>query len=314
MAKLCALIQPKAITVVGGGEPALYVSGDKRLGDLICALGNDDFGCSPAIGLMTNGTLWPPGNPRWHHHVQWIRYSLDASTAETYAINKGKDLFERVVESVIRTLTQTRIAQVGVGFLYHPVNVAEAGPAIALFANRIREICPEQLYRFNIQFRPWRMPTGRPSVRERILSDKDIEEAIVVLFDYVERDSFLEQFIRQNTNIAVNLVCGGARETAEPFSECFFGLAKTVVRADGSLYPCFRVAAQEQPEFYCGNIATDPPLKIALRELYVSAVSVQQICVPDYDQCLFCIFNNMLEDSSGDRSQPKPELAEDYFF
>jgi pyruvate,water dikinase len=314
MAKICSTIRPRAITLVGGGEPALYRSGTKKLGDLICALGGGDFGCTPAIGLITNGTLWPPGNQQWHHHVQWVRFSLDASTTESYKRSKGKDYFDQVVNNVFRVLTETTIPQVGVGFLYHPGNIVEAGPVIALFGNRIRELCPEHLHRFNVQFRPWRVPTGRPSVKERILSRRDIQDAAAVLSGYLEDDSFLGSFIRQNTNIAVNLLCGGARETAMPFSECFFGLAKTVVRADGSLYPCFRVAAQEDPLFYCGNVITDTPLKIALRELYVTAVSVRQTCVPDHDKCLFCVFNNMLEDGIAGKSQPTLELAGDYFF
>ena len=314
IAKICSVIQPKAITIVGGGEPLLYNSGEKRLGDLICALGNGEFDCTPAIGLITNGTLWPPGNPHWHHYVQWIRYSLDASTTKSYTKGKGKNYFDNVVDNIFRSLTETNIPQVGVGFIYHPGNIAEAGLLVSLFANRLREICPDQIHRLNIQFRPWRAPTGRPSIKERILSSKDIDEASAILFNHMEQDSTLEQFIQQNTNIAVNLLCGGAREKVKPFSECLFGLAKTVIRANGSLYPCFRVAASEEPLFYCGNITADEPLKIALKELYVTIVSVKQICIPEYDKCLFCVFNDMLEAGLASETPPWCEFREDFFF
>ena len=209
---------------------------------------------------------------------------------------------------------QTSIAQVGVGFLYHPGNIRECGPAIALLAERIRKQCPDQLHRFNIQFRPWRPPAGRPSISERILSHRDIEEASAILLEIVERDSFLEQFVQENTNVAVNLLCGGAREALAPFSECYFGLAKIVIRADGTLYPCFRVSAQEDPLFYSGSILQDPPLKIALRELYVAAHSVKQECIPEHEKCLFCVFNNMLQDGIVDRDRLYLEPTEDYFF
>jgi hypothetical protein len=268
----------------------------------------------PAIGLITNGTLWPPGDRRWHEHVQWIRYSLDASTASSYRSSKGRDCFERVVSNVFRTLEETAIPQVGVGYLYHPGNVTEAGAAIARFAVRIRERCPDQMGRFNVQFRPRRAPTGRPSIKERILSQEEVKEAAAHLLGLVEADCFMWDFVRQHTNVAVNLLCGGAREQVRPFSACFFGLAKTVVRADGSLYPCFRAAAARDPSFYCGNVLTDAPLTIALRELYVAAVSTRQICVPAYEQCLFCVFNNLLEEGVRGAARPNPELAGEHFF
>ena len=74
------------------------------------------------------------------------------------------------------------------------------------------------------------------------------------------------------------------------------------------------MAASEDPSFYCGNILTDPPLKIALKELYVNIFSVKQLCVPDYEKCLFCVFNNMLENAIAHKSRLSPVLAGDYFF
>jgi len=312
--RIFSVIRPKSITLVGGGEPALYKSHKQKLGDFIYAIGNGEFNCAPEIGLISNGTLWPMGNSKWHHYVKWVRYSLDASSVELYMRGKGANYFEKVIENVFQTLTETKIPQVGVGFLYHPGNIAEAGPLISLLANRIRKNCPEQLHRFNIQFRPWRMPIGDPSINERILSHSDIEESSSILLSYIDRDNSLESFIRENTNIAVNLICGGAREKVEPFSECYFGLAKTVVRANGDLYPCFRSAASRDPNFYCGNILTDTSLKIALRELYVSIFSTQKICVPNNEKCLFCVFNNIFENAIANKSKPMQVLAGDYFF
>jgi radical SAM protein with 4Fe4S-binding SPASM domain len=314
VSKICAVIQPKAITVVGGGEPTLYRSQQQSLGDLICALGQGRFGCRPDLGLISNGVLWPPGNPQWHHSLKWIRYSVDASSAETYARIKGKDCFDLIIDNVFRLLTQTQIPQVGVGFLYHPGNIVEAGPLIAYLAKRIRDTCPDQVSRLNVQFRPWRMPTGRPSIQEKILSREDVAFAANTLFSYIDQDPFIEQFTRQNTNIAVNLLCGGAREKVKPFSDCFFGLAKLVVRADGSIYPCFRMAANQDERFYCGNILEDSPLKIALRSLHVIVDSVHQVCTSEFDKCLFCVFNNALESGLTGRVQLDQKLVGDYFF
>lgn len=312
--KICSSIQPKAITIVGGGEPTLYKSGKFRLGDLINSIGNGEYDCTPAIGLITNGTLWVPGNPTWHHHVDWIRYSLDTSSAESYLIRKGKDYFDIVVDNVIRTLTDTNIPLVSVGFLYHPGTIVETGSLISNFAKLIKNRCMDQIDRFSIQFRPWRLPIGNPAINERILSQQDIEDAALDLFHRIEQEPFLEQFIRRNTNIAVNLLCGGAREKVSPFSECYFGLAKSVIRANGSIYPCFRVAADHKRDFYCGNIVSDTALKIALRELYVHIYSAKNICTPNYESCLFCVFNNMLEHGARYKPEIQQGVAGDYFF
>lgn len=314
MAQICSVIQPKAVTMVGGGEPALYKSKGKKLGDLICALGNGEYGSTPAIGIISNGTLWIPGNPNWHRYVDWIRYSLDASSTESYITGKGKDFFDTVIDNVMRTLTDTTIPLVSIGFLYNPSNIVEASSLISNFAKRTRNHFTDYLDRFSIQFRPWRMPVGRPAINEQVLSEQDIEDAAVNLFKLIEHDPCLEEFIRQNTNIAVNLLCAGAREKVYPFSECYFGLAKTVVRANGALYPCFRVAAAEEMDFYCGNIISDTALKVALRELYVHIVSVKKVCIPEFEKCLFCVFNNMLESGLKTKIQIQQEITEDYFF
>jgi len=314
LSKICSLIQPDAITIAGGGEPALYKSGKYRLGDLICALGSGELECSPAIGLITNGTVWPRGNQDWHNYTDWVRYSLDSSSKQSYIEGKGRDCFDKVAGNIIKALSETDIPQVGVGFVYHPGNIAGAGNIISYFAKIIKQICPDELHRFNIQFRPWRPPTGAPGITEQIISSKDVDMASRILFDNIDQDKSLERFIKENTNIAVNLLCRGAREIVYPFSECYFGLAKTVIRADGSLYPCFRKAAGKDLQFYYGNIITDNYQKIALRELYVLASSARKICAFDHDKCLLCLFNNILEKAIVDGTRPAPDAVGDYFF
>jgi radical SAM protein with 4Fe4S-binding SPASM domain len=166
----------------------------------------------------------------------------------------------------------------------------------------------------NVQFRPWRIPEGRPSISEPVLSTLDAEHATKLLLRKLDEIPGLEKFVRQNTNIAVNLLCRGARENTRPFTDCFFGLAKMVIRADGSLYPCFRMAAEQNPEFKCGNLLTDSPLRIALRSLYAEAVSAREACVPQPETCLFCVFNNLFEDSISAKISPDPASGGDFFF
>ncbi len=314
ISNIFSTMKPRAITLVGGGEPALYRSQGMQLGDLISALGEGTFGIRPSIGLITNGTTLPKGNPGWHQYTEWIRFSLDAADPQVYKNFKGRDHFNKVVDNVFRVLIETKIPKVGVGYIYHPGNIAKAAELINLFAKRIQEICPEHLHRFNIQFRPWRSPIGQPSIRDRIISKKDIAAAEEFTLALVQSDPFLEKFIRQNTNLAINLLCGGAREKVEHFSECFVGLAKAVIRADGSVYPCFRVAAERNPNFLAGNILHDSSESIALKSLYVITKSVQTICVPEFDKCLFCVFNNIIESNLNQTFDLPPAIAGDYFF
>jgi len=227
---------------------------------------------------------------------------------------KGKDYFDIVVDNIMRALQETNISQVGVGFLYNPGTIREAGSIISIFEKKLRKDCPDQIHRFNIQFRPWRKPTGRPAINEQILSQEEIDDATTDLLSRLEKNQISEQFIKLNTNIAANLLCGGARENIDPFSECFYGLAKSVIRANGTLYPCFRVAATESADFNCGNIISDSPLKIALNELFVHIYSVKSICKSHHDKCLFCVFNNMLEQGIETNLRNNPESSGDYFF
>lgn len=311
---LGSVFQPRAVTLVGGGEPACYFSQGNRLGDLIADLGNGAFGFKPDLGLISNGTIWPPGNTNWHHYVKWIRFSLDAATPTTYINIKGKDLFWSVVENVFRTIKETNIPQVGIGFIYHPGNILEADKVITLFEDLIQKRCPDQIDRFNIQFRPWRPPIGKPSIKDYILSPSDADSSAQALFQEIQRNPGLEGFIKNNTNIAVNLLCRGSREKADIFSECLFGLAKNVVRADGSVFPCFRVAAERDSAFCLGNLIFDPPEKIALRGLYINAVISKQVCTAEPNTCLFCVYNNILEKNLSQEPSLSQEVLEDFFF
>ncbi len=311
---LMDLIQPKAITIVGGGEPTLYDSEGRSLGDLVSALGSGLFGYAPALGIISNGIIWPTGNTHWHKYVSWFRVSLDYGTDKSYYENKGKDLFGTVVENVFRLLRDTKIPQVGIGFLYNPNNLSDIGALLSLFGEKMLGEYRRYLSRFNIQLRPWRSPVGRPSINEHTITNKDVEDTFRNIQARIAAFPELEEFIRTHTNIAVNLLVRGAREQIEPFPECYFGLAKVVVRADGTLYPCFRVAARSDQSFCAGNIISDAPEKIALRQLYIHTATIPAQCLPEPEKCLFAVFNNILDRGISGNLRADPEVREDYFF
>jgi MoaA/NifB/PqqE/SkfB family radical SAM enzyme len=313
MRHLLAIFEPKAVTLVGGGEPALYESDATRIGDFIRQMGTGEFGPPPELGLITNGTVWPPGDTSWHKHLKWIRISVDAASSVTYAQFKGADHFGRAVDNVFRCLTETTIPAVGVGFLYHPNNICEAVQLISSIAHRCAQVCPTEVQRLNMQFRPWRDPSRSVAITDRVLSKFEANKAAEELIRLTNDDPFLSTFVQRNTNIAINLLCGGARWGVKPFSECYFGLAKAVVRADGSVYPCFDKAARRDRSFRCGDAVHETALSIALRALYVAAVPARDHCSLAPEQCLFCTFNNILESHLAG-SRPAVAVPPDMFF
>ncbi len=312
--KILDIFKPRAVTIVGGGEPTLYTSQGRKLGDLITSFGKGEFGPPPALGLITNGVLLPPGNPDWHSHVQWLRVSLDWSCRESYFAAKKRDYFDSVLANIRHYLRETSIPQVGVGFLIQPNKLREVAPLIELFNNILRSECADEIHRFNIQFRPWRSPIGRPGITEHVITNSDVETIFSDLDLRMKRNPDLRKFARGHTNIASNLLSRGAREQAEEFSECFIGLTKAVVRANGDLFPCFRMAADFEPHFHEGNILNDSKLAIALKQIFIQAVSAREHCIPAGTQCLFTVFNNMLEKGLSHGVKPPAEVKGDYFF
>ena len=101
----------KGYCFAGTGEPSLY----PYLDEMVELINSREGECA----MITNGTLinYNPNN------FKWIGISLDAGTKETYKKEKGKDLFEKVLENV-KELTQSN-AEISVKYLIHPNNCEE---------------------------------------------------------------------------------------------------------------------------------------------------------------------------------------------
>lgn len=123
----CAKSGVKAIELTGGGEPSLH----PRFVDLLKALNDREL----EIGLITNGS-WRPkdmmGAIRELRNAEWVRFSLDAATAETHQITHAskRDDFDRAI-SAIKYLIGHR-ATVGISFIVQKQNVHEIRDAVHL--------------------------------------------------------------------------------------------------------------------------------------------------------------------------------------
>lgn len=311
--KLFEVFSPKAITIVGGGEPLLYESHSRRIEDLLRTL-HALGGGRTKLGLITNGTLLPMDDACWYECIDWIRVSLDAGTPETYAMLKGHDEFDGVLERFFNIVSTTEIPLVGLGYLYSSVNIRNAIDLVERIANRMFMDYKKHLGRVNIQFRPWRSPGVDAKITDRVLTDGQINALSIGLLERTVDHHRLKTFVKENTNLAVNVLSGGARRGTRPFSQCYVGLAKIVVRADGSLYPCFRVAALEDERFVCGNVITDTARSIAEKMKGVFLNQIPSLCFREHERCLFCNFNNLMEDHIHGDQAPADVPECDFFF
>ncbi len=114
----------KGVVLEGGGEPTIYpffsevVQYAKSVG--------------LAVGLITNGTQTLDVDIL--SSLEWIRVSLDASTAEEYHALKGVDCFEKVIDNI--AIYAKSCESVGVGYVVTNNNISK----IESLVIRLREL------------------------------------------------------------------------------------------------------------------------------------------------------------------------------
>lgn len=111
----------RAIEFPGGGEPTTH----PQFGAIIEAFAGSDL----PLGLVTNGQLAERILPV-AKAFEWIRVSLDAGDAATFARMHGVDRFQTIVDGIRRLANAS--ATIGVGFLVTPTNWRSAPLAVPL--------------------------------------------------------------------------------------------------------------------------------------------------------------------------------------
>ncbi|MHA1852569.1 MAG: radical SAM/SPASM domain-containing protein [Candidatus Heimdallarchaeaceae archaeon] len=108
----------KAIEWTGGGEPTLHPD-HKEIFKRAKKLGFEQ-------ALVTNGTLLDEKTLQIIKDFEWVRFSVDAATAETYRAIKSTDLFDVVIRNLRRLI---RIHEenciIGFSFIVCPDNYRE---------------------------------------------------------------------------------------------------------------------------------------------------------------------------------------------
>jgi hypothetical protein len=268
-------LNPKAITITGGGEPNTYISEHKNMNDVILKI--IEVLPNAKIGLINNNTELPKGE--WTKHILWQRSSLDAATKETYLYLKNRDKFLIVKENVISLLKNTLIPYIGIGFLYRDENLHEIFSFLTDWYNWHKMQNDKIQTRFNIQFRPLSPPIESFIEQDNLHEYNDLHEILQKQISQIENlasfDKQFNTFLNFNTNYLTlkNRITNLYLHEPNEFKNCYNSLIHRIYRANGDEYPDFLLCNHQ--EFALGNLLTSSNdntyyemIKVSLMQFY----------------------------------------------
>lgn len=189
----------RGIVLEGGGEPTLY-QGFSEIVRYARKVGL-------AVGLITNGTQVL--DEKLLGEFEWIRVSLDASTAREYKELKGVDCFERVIANIAKYAEYC--PSVGVGYVVTKKNISQIEPLVM----RLRELKVSYVQ-------------CRPVVDNEELYPKDIDLSYLAFYQTENFGVILEGMVE-------NAECGNHGLPCKAHS------ITSVISGDGSVYICGRL-------------------------------------------------------------------------
>lgn len=250
-------LEPKAIVIVGGGEPVLYKDGNRTFCDLVNYL--SEHSSDLKLGLATNGTAIPEGE--WMKHIQWVRVSVDAAQEKTFLILKDGNYSDRL-DSILRYL-EGPIENVGLGFLYNRFNFDEIPTIIEnTYEYVTQNIGLQYTRKLNIQFRPT-CPIESCDCPSKIYGEASVlmtpdlhewwKERIRIVYKEIQdlKHKGLDYFINNNTNI-YDITIKNAAVPLSTFRKCYVSLIRWIIRPNGDVYPCVMKASNKGAKI--GNI------------------------------------------------------------
>jgi len=254
-------LQPKAVFIAGGGEPTTYNSEGKNFNDLIHRL--KEILPHAKFALTTNGQEIPKGD--WLQYIDRLRVSIDTSSTEIFNKIKGGEL-QKSIDSLAYYL-KAGVPIVGAGFVFNKYNIDEVYSFINLMFKEVFNKAGQSVRKnLNLQFRPTcRIESCEcPSPIYKndttiMVHDKTSTEwgdTIKKMKGEIEANSNKEfqKFIKDNTNM--NKDTSINHNNSNPlfhynnhqllkFDKCYISLARTIVRANGDMYPCVIKASNE---------------------------------------------------------------------
>jgi MoaA/NifB/PqqE/SkfB family radical SAM enzyme len=227
----------RAITWTGGGEPTLH-KGFFALLDHADRLGLDN-------GLLTNGSrLAPERDEQVLGQLEWLRVSMAGGDPVSYRAVQGRDDFELVLGNLRRLAAAKRrrgaATDLGVAFLVTPVSVRSLRPFAGLLADAGVDYLQvrQDMYAGGAERRWWHDEV-LPVVRE-VAGEVAGRGLRLLGARYLDAQA----------------------DVAYP-SRCHAHHFVCAINAEGHV--CFCKNTRDKPEFYIGNVLTEPFTEIWAR-------------------------------------------------
>ncbi|MEH7048620.1 radical SAM protein [Bacillus pseudomycoides] len=219
-------LNPRMITLTGGGEPSIYNYKGYRIHDYIKAI-KTEIGNIP-IGMMTNGVVQLHGSAQ--ENLSWIRVSLNASNKESYESIHKRDQFENVIKNIIR-YCEGPITHVGVGFVYTLETSKDLFEFVKLIFEQVyRKLSYINQQKLTIQFRP-----VADADYNRISIPLDLRDAYSK--EIANSSLELREFIKNNTNLC-NALENRIFQNKFNFNKCYMSLLQMNIDSEGNTFPC----------------------------------------------------------------------------
>jgi radical SAM protein with 4Fe4S-binding SPASM domain len=220
----------KSVMFAGEGEPFLHPD--------ICEFVINAKSAGLDVAMATNGVLFTEEKiRRCLPHLSWVRYSLDAGTADTHSkIHKcGKKDFEKTLDNIRKAVAFKKQNNypviIGVQFLIIPENLNEIGPFIEI----MKDIGVD-----NVQLKPY---SQHPLSKNRFSLDVTMIDKISKNSSEYGDDSFQVIFRQKSAHRVVE---------EKPYNECYGLPFYALIEADGSIIPCNLFHTRS--EFSYGNL------------------------------------------------------------
>ena len=257
-------VQPKAISLAGGGEPTLYPNFSETIQFLKNGKSNPD------IGLITNGVIIPEGD--WIKSIAWLRVSLYSVVNDYYA-GKNPIAQKLVIKNIERYMQMDELNMLGVSLLYYNDNLVDC---IKLAYDLFRMLVKSgRAYdRFNLQFkRAFTMSDPRNLTIEThhenlnlLPLPQTVRLAIAYKEMYTINDKAFGKFLDTCSNYRQieRLMHGGlnlAIEQTNPkvkspdnFKACYAVLENRLITPDGYVYACPSIAENRDTSWAIAHI------------------------------------------------------------
>ncbi len=202
----------KSLTFTGGGEPTIHPHFDGMIRKA------NDVGLQ--LGIYSHGGFIQGERAEWmKEHFEWIYFSLDACTADSYKEHKGVNRFERVCANIEAIARMEGKSTIGVGFLVHNDNWRDIHDMVRL---------ARSLGADYVQFRP--MVQYSQDAPGKLAEDTDWVLRAIGRLQAYKGDKFVIADVDRFRSYM--------EWQGHPYKKCFWSAIQTVISPNGKVWRC----------------------------------------------------------------------------